>query len=204
LVDEWGLSTTEAESVDRREGQFCPVCQASLRSASLALAITRSMGWRGPLASWVDSGPTLRLLEVNRAGNLTQWLERLPGHQLVEYPHVDLQSMTFSSRTWDLIVHSDTLEHVDDPIAALHECARLLDSGGCLCFTIPIISGRMTRRRDSLPPSYHGLSSDPIYRVVTEYGADFWSQLFESDFDHVELVPLQWPDAVAVIARPRW
>jgi SAM-dependent methyltransferase len=204
LIDEWELSPAEAESVNRREGQLCPTCMATLRSSSLALAITRSRGWRGSLDSLVMSGPRLRVLEVNRAGDLTPWLEQLSGHRLVEHPDVDLQSMPFGDRTWDLIVHSDTLEHVDDPVSALGECARMLDSGGALCFTVPIIPGRMTRRRDALPPSHHGTDEDPIYRVVTEYGADFWPQLFEADFDHVELVPLQWPDAVAVIARHRW
>ena len=110
-----------------------------------------------------------------------------------------MESMPFADGSWDLIVHSDTLEHVNDPISALRECSRVLDDGGSMCFTIPIVAGRMTRRRDALPPSYHGVSTDPIYRVVTEYGADFWTQLFDSSFDSVELLALQWPDSVGII-----
>jgi len=41
----------------------------------------------------------------------------------------------------DLIVHSDTLEHVDDPVAALTECRRIATPSGACCFTIPIIAG---------------------------------------------------------------
>jgi ubiquinone/menaquinone biosynthesis C-methylase UbiE len=108
--------------------------------------------------------------------------------------------MPFESGTWDLIVHSDTIEHVDQPVAALRECRRLLHAGGRMCCTIPIVSGRLSRRRDGLVPSYHGSETDRIYRVVTEYGADFWVQLFDAGFTHLALDSLQWPDAVAITA----
>jgi len=72
-----------------------------------------------------------------------------------------------------------------------------------MCFTIPIVPGRLTRRRDGLAPSYHGQVQDNAYLVMSEYGADFWTQLLDAGFGMVELVALQWPEAVAIIARKR-
>jgi SAM-dependent methyltransferase len=200
LVDEWGLSEGEAASVNRREGQQCPECGVALRSAALAASILRYVGWKGTFATWTASSSSLSVLEINRAGQLTPWLEQLHGHSLVEYPDVDMHNLAYPDNSWDMVVHSDTVEHLADPLAALSECRRVLVPGGALCFTIPIIPARMSRRRDALPPSYHGSESDRSYLVITEYGADFWTQAFDSGFGSLTLCPLQWPDAVGLTA----
>lgn len=200
LIEEWGLSTEQAAQVDRREGEFCPGCDVRLRSAALAAAMLRHMGTAATLEAWVASRPALRILEVNLAGQLTPWLRRLPGHRLVEHPEVDLQALPFPDGAWDLVLHSDTLEHVPDPRRALSECRRVLVPGGALCFTVPVLDDRLTRSRDGLPASYHGLESDPAYLVMTEYGADFWVDVLAVGFRSLEMVALSWPAAVAFVA----
>jgi SAM-dependent methyltransferase len=200
LVADWGLSAAEAESVDRREGQRCADCGVSLRSAALALAILRRVGWVGTLESWISSVPQLSLLEINLAGQLTPWLQRLRHHQLIEYPDVDIHHLPFPDGSRDLIVHSDTLEHVADPLGALTECRRVLAPHGAVCFSIPVIPSRLTRRRDHLPPSFHGSESDAAYLVFTEYGADFWAQILDSGFTALNIYALQWPDAIGLVA----
>jgi SAM-dependent methyltransferase len=160
----------------------------------------RWVHWDGSLESWVSHKPSLQALEINRAGDLTPWLEQLPNHRLVEYPDVDMQHLPFADRQWDLIIHSDTLEHVDDPVAALKECRRIVAPNGAVCFTIPIIPGRLTRRRDNMAPSYHGSAMDRAYKVITEYGADFWASVLDAGFNEVWTLASQWPDAVALIA----
>lgn len=202
LVEEWELTPEQAAQVDRREGEFCTGCAVRLRSAALAAAVLRWASWPGTLGAWVDSHPALRVLEVNLAGQLTPWLRRLPGHRLVEHPDVDLQELPFADGSWDLVLHSDTLEHVPEPHRALAECRRVLAPGGALCFTVPVISDRLTRSRVDMPPSYHGLVSDPAYLVVTEYGADFWGDVLAAGFRSIELVAHTWPAAVAFIASP--
>ena len=201
LIEQWGLTPEEAASVDRREGQHCPDCMASLRSQSLAGVLLPELGGTGTLEEWVATEPAYELLEVNRAGNLTPWLERLPGHALVEYPDVDLQELPFEDDTWDVLVHSETLEHVPDPVLGLKECRRVLRPHGILVFTTPVIPGRLTRRRDDLPPSYHGLEVDPTYLVITEYGADFWTQVLDAGFGTIRIDGRYWPDAPAFVAH---
>jgi SAM-dependent methyltransferase len=170
---------------------------------ALASAVLGVTGDRGPLEDWVVARPSLKILEINRAGDLTPWLARLPNHRLVEFPDVDLESLPFADGEWDAIVHSDTLEHVDDPVKALMECRRVLAPGGRLCFTIPIVPGRLTRRRDGMAPSYHGSEQDPAYRVVTEYGADFWSSVLQAGFCELRIIVERWPDALALVASRR-
>jgi SAM-dependent methyltransferase len=200
LIDAWELTPREAASIDRREGQHCPDCEVRLRPASLAAAILREVGFDGTFEAWTASRPPLRLLEVNRVGQLTPWLERLPGHRLVEYPDVDMHELPDPDGSWDMVVHSETLEHVQDPVLALSECRRVLRPGGVLAFTVPVVPGRLSRRRDGLPRSYHGLESDPTYLVVTEYGADFWTQVLDAGFETLRIDGRMWPDAPAFVA----
>lgn len=201
LIEEWELSEDEARRIDLREGQSCAACGAHLRSMALTVALLDTVGCDGSLESWVSSQPTIRILEINRAGDLTPWFDRLPNHRLVEFPETDMHDLPFPDDHWDVVVHSDTLEHVDDPLVALTECRRVLRPAGALCFTIPIVPGRMTRRRDDMPPSFHGSEDDPLYRVVTEYGADFWPTVLDAGFGNLQLFAAYWPDAMALVAR---
>jgi SAM-dependent methyltransferase len=201
LIREWELSQDEAQSIDIREGQSCTACGAHLRSMALATALLGAVGCDASLESWVSGLPAVKILEINRAGDLTAWLDRLPNHLLVEFPETDIHSLPFPAGDWDVVVHSDTLEHVDDPLVALRECRRVLRPAGALCFTIPIVPGRMTRRRDGMPASYHGSEEDPVYRVVTEYGADFWPTVLDAGFGTLQLVADFWPHAMALVAR---
>ncbi len=87
-------------------------------------------------------------------------------------------------------------------MAALRECRRVLKSGGHLFYTVPMVVGRLTKSRAGLPPSYHGAPATAAddYRVQTEYGSDFWRELFEAGFDNLCLTSLLFPASVAVQA----
>jgi ubiquinone/menaquinone biosynthesis C-methylase UbiE len=100
------------------------------------------------------------------------------------------------------VVHSDTLEHVINPIHALMECRRVLKQTGGLCFTVPIIVGRMTRSRSGLPFSHHGnqATSADDYAVRTEFGADAWTYLMEAGFTTVSIHAVAYPAATAFLA----
>ena len=145
----------------------------------------------------------LRMLELNEAGSLSPLLARWAGHVLGSYPEVDMQNLPYRDGTFDLVVHSDTLEHVPDPLQALRECRRVLTPGGACCFTIPIVIGRLSRRREGLPDSWHGQAetTQADWKVQTEYGADAWCQVVEAGFASVTLVPIAWPAAVGIVAR---
>lgn len=205
LVSAWGLSTSETRYVNIQQGTHCLSCNSNVRSIALARAILGWRGYKGALKEFVE-GPdqdTLRVLEINEAGTLHPFLSRLRNHKLASYPEFDMMRLALPSASVDLVVHSDTLEHVAEPKAALNECYRLLDIGGALIFTVPIILGRLTRNRKGMPPSFHGAPgcTDPGMRVQTEFGADAWAMVLGAGFSSCEMVPYLFPSGLALVAR---
>lgn len=207
LVQEWQLSSSEVQYVDRQQGLTCQQCGSNLRTMALALAICRCYGYEGLFTDFVNEPEyrRLRVLEINEAGGLTPFLSELPGHTIQRYPDVDMRRMPFPEQSFDLVVHSDTLEHVPEPTTALAECYRILVSGGYCVFTIPVIVGRMTRSRAGLPRSYHGSPEQRAadFAVETEYGCDAWTQLMQAGFQECRLITPEFPSALAFVGA-RW
>lgn len=204
LGDEWGLSTEEYLYIDRQQGEACARCRANLRTQALALGILRVSGHPGPFTRFARSirGRLLRILEINEAGSLTGFFPRRSRHELRTYPEVDMMEMTsIPDASYDLVIHSDTLEHVPDPVRGLRECLRILKPGAACVFTVPIVVGRVGRRRDGLPVSHHGseASRREDMVVVTEYGADAWRQVLDAGFAECRIVAVAPPCAHALI-----
>jgi SAM-dependent methyltransferase len=170
---------------------------------ALALAICRCYGHSGTLAQFVanKSNRGLRVLEINEAGGLTQFLSILPKHCIGRYPELDMMQMPFADAVYDLVVHSDTLEHVLHPITALSECKRVLAPGGFCALTVPIIVDRMTIHRTGLPPSYHDTPEQRAadFAVQTEYGCDAWKHVVLAGFRECRLIALEFPSALALV-----
>jgi SAM-dependent methyltransferase len=203
LVQEWELRADEENYIDWQQGFRCTNCKNNLRCMTLAAAITRAFGFRGSLEDFCRSDSrirVLRVIEVNPSGTLFRYLELLPQYQLHSFPQLDLQRMSFEDSSVDVMIHSDTLEHVPNSRDALKECRRVLKPDGRLFYTVPIVVGRLTRTRRGLPASYHGKPDLPRadYMVQTEYGADFWCEIFEAGFQEVTLTSLVFPAAVAI------
>jgi len=203
LIRAWNLSSEEAAYIDRQQGLHCGDCGSSLRSMALAKAIMSCFEYEGTFARFVRTfrAKRLRILEVNEAGGLTQFFTKLRRHRLVSYPEHDMTSLCMKDRTFDLVVHSDTLEHVPNPVKGLSECRRVLKAGGFCCYTVPIVIGRVTRSREGLTPSYHGSDKNcrGDYLVHTEYGCDFWQDVVRAGFRECRIVWAEHPAAHAVI-----
>ncbi len=202
LIAEWRIAPHEVDYINKQQAFACKKCGSNLRSMALARAILRSVGFSGTFQSWVDSPAAgrLRVLEINGACHLTHFLGRLAGHTLASYPQVDMMALPFADRSFDLIVHSDTLEHVPRPVRGLSECRRVLKPGGLCAFTIPIIVDRLTASREGLPPSYHGSPANPGDCLVhTEYGADAWKHLVLAGFEECRMFAFDYPAALAFV-----
>jgi SAM-dependent methyltransferase len=204
LIEDWELNAEEAAYVDRQQGFSCGSCGNNLRSMVLAKAILSRLGETEPMKVVARRFRyrNLRILEINEAGNLTPFLKLFPRHQLVTYPESDMTKLDFSDETWDLLIHSETLEHVPEPLVGLKECRRILRKGGACIFTIPIIVGRMTRSREGLKDSYHGdpKNASPDYKVVTEFGADAWAFAISAGFDSCRIHVMDYPAGIAIEA----
>lgn len=94
----------------------------------------------------------------------------------------NLENMTFEDNTFDIFITQDVMEHINDPMKAFSEIARVLKPGGVHIFTTPIYHFQKTRARiaienekvvNILPAVYHG---DPINEegclVTYDWGYD--------------------------------
>lgn len=108
--------------------------------------------------------------------------------------HEDLTHMSSPPNSFDLIVHSDVLEHVYDYRVALRECYRVLSPGGTLLFTVPFFHERavsLLRGRPCsdgslihfAPPEYHGdgVAETGIY-TFHSFGRDLIDEIHAAGF----------------------
>ncbi len=204
LIEAWQLNEEETDYVNRQQGFHCTECRNNLRSMALGTAFLSSFGLKGTLSQAVNSPvmASVRILEVNQAGDLGTFLSKFPHHRLISYPEYDLCSLRIQSETIDCVVHSDVLEHVSDPLRGLEECRRILAPGGKCIFTVPIIINRLTRSRSGLPPSYHGSPNtlDSDFLVHSEFGANIWSLVLSAGFCDCRIIALEHPAGLAIVA----
>ncbi len=205
LIEAWGLIPEEVKLINRQQGQCCSICGSNLRSRTLAGALNECFNWPGTLKDFVNqpNATRVRLLEINEAGTLTPYLRQFKHYDFAGYPQVDIQKMNFPSEIYDFVIHSDTLEHIPNPILALQECRRILHSKGYMLMTIPIVPSRLTMRRDNMPKSYHGnpVEEKEDFIVWTEYGADFYADLISAGWRKISLYTLGTIESLAVICK---
>ena len=110
--------------------------------------------------------------------------------------HEDVENLSFSNDSLDLIVSNDVFEHVPNPARAFAECMRVLKVGGVMLASIPFHSDReksITRAtlvngklEHLLPPVYHGnpVSADGSL-VFTDFGWDIFKEMQKVGFSNV-------------------
>lgn len=120
--------------------------------------------------------------------------------------HESLLSLSHPSKSLDMLMHFDVLEHVPDIDLALSECLRVLRPGGRLLFSCPfyeglersvvraeVVNGELLHR---LEPCYHGNPVDGKGALVfIQPGWDLMDRIGKAGFTELELLlcydPLQ-------------
>lgn len=178
LASRWG------DALAARESLFCERCGCSLRVRRIAsVLVDLYAGGATTLAELVreDAFRVLRIAEINSIGRMHPFLAEAPGLTHVEYPEEDIQALSFDDERFDLVLTSETLEHVRDPHLALRETYRVLRPGGRHVFTVPVDpSLTATRSRSGLAPEHHGRGGGPFGLVTrradmlvhTDFGCD--------------------------------
>jgi SAM-dependent methyltransferase len=205
LIEEWNLTPFETAYINKQQGLCCTLCGSNLRSMTLAASIMKQFGFEGAFEHFHKSkyGRRLKTLEINEACNIHPYLMKFKKYTFAGYPYIDIQKLPYDNNTFDMIVHSDTLEHVRDSLQSLKECYRVLNNKGKVFYTIPVIYGRLSKWRDLLPNSYHGNqdeSQGEDYKVWTEYGADFWVELLNAGFKEITINTIDDLASVAICA----
>lgn len=201
LVSMWGLSEDEAFELRLKESLICPWCGSKHRARRIASVFFLETGLamlnrKAHPAN--DFGPVLVL---NRIDGLDALFQGFPGTVLTDYVegsepgaivdgvrHEDACRLTFADETFTAVIHSETLEHVPDPDAALQEIGRVLKPGGLHIFTVPMKPGtRTTEPRmvadgpggwtDRLTPRLHHPGGSWGWPVHTEFGEDLEARL---------------------------
>jgi SAM-dependent methyltransferase len=206
LIKEWELNEAEVRYINRQQGYCCQNCHANLRSMTIAYSFLKFFGIKVPFnkIKYVRIARKKRLLELNQAGNLHYLLSSFKKYVFASYPIVDMQKMPYEDESFDIIVHSDTLEHVENSVLGLKECYRILDKKGVMFYTIPIVYGRLSRRRDLLDDSFHGEQDEMQgydYKVWTEYGSDFWVEIIQAGFQKVTLNTMKGLSSIVISAE---
>jgi SAM-dependent methyltransferase len=106
------------------------------------------------------------------AGALAEARRSQPASRLVR---TDAARLPFRSQSFDLVVSFETIEHVTDARALVHEIRRVLKTGGCLVLSTP--------NRGFGPPERH--TANPFH--TREFTASEVRDLLSETFDEVHL-----------------
>jgi SAM-dependent methyltransferase len=181
----------------RRESLWCGGCGASLRVRRIADVLVEHYADRAQtLAELVEERrfASLSVAEINSIGTAHNVLARHPRLTYSEYPEEDVTALSYADASFDLVLTSDTLEHVADWKQALRETHRVLRAGGRHVFTVPAVPSRAaTTSREGLPPQHHAQASG-LLRLLsrakrhdmlayTDFGLDLTERLRETGFE---------------------
>lgn len=129
------------ESLSYRACQ-CPNCQALDRDRLIALFLDRALS--------EDGGTPKRVLQIAPSPALDAFLRRRR-HIVYDTTDLQMEGVTFRSdiqqmdgvpdRTYDVIVCSHVLEHVEDDRKAMRELRRILKDDGVCLFLVPLVIG---------------------------------------------------------------
>jgi SAM-dependent methyltransferase len=226
-------SVGAADAFVRRETLACDVCGSSLRVRRLADVLLLHYADRAHSLRDLLDEPEFRALEIaeiNSIGRAHHVLARHPRLRYSEYqgkrrlrhapPTEDICALSYDDASLDIVLTSETLEHVPDFELALVETSRVLRSGGRHVFTVPLLPGGATTRRvrrvdgnlvHVAPPEYHGRSSRPLVGRLspklpdllcyTDFGLDIVDDLRAAGFEP-ELhfySPERWEQDLAIV-----
>lgn len=111
--------------------------------------------------------------------------------------HQDMQAMSFPDSSFDILLHSDVLEHVPDYRKGLEECRRVLKPEGLLCFACPLYDVYRTKVRAEMidgklvhhmQPEYHGNPLTPEGSLAfVSLGWDMVNTLQDLEFSDINM-----------------
>ena len=110
----------------------------------------------------------------------------------------DVQRLGYADGGFDLVTHSEVLEHVPDDARALGELHRVLRPGGTMLFTVPLHQGERTVERARLREGRVEYLCEPVHHddplratgilAFRDYGHDIRTRVRAAGFADVHLM----------------
>ncbi|MEW6003074.1 MAG: glycosyltransferase, partial [Nitrospirota bacterium] len=183
-----------------RETFICKNCGSNSRNRHLAKVLCKAVGGKNisSLTELVTHYPYLKIYEAQASGSINSILKGLDGYICSEFFSdvkpgssekgtrcEDLQNLSFTEKSFDMVISQDVFEHVRDPWLAFKEVYRVLRPSGYHIFTIPYYKDSKSIRRVQiegdkdiyiLPKVFHGDGvRDGL--VYTNFGYDLLEYL---------------------------
>lgn len=212
------VATTSKEQWLRR----CVLCRSTPKYRAIYKAISDHL--KCDLEDFASTGRNI--YEMSTTSPLFRRLSKYPNYEasgfFFDKPfgakvdgriwNQDVQNLSFADESMDVVISSETMEHVRDPWKGFGEIWRVLRPGGIHCFTIPYYADRRTTSRVDisgptdvyiLPKVYH---LDPYRRddslVYTDYGSDLIALLEPLGFKTREVMVLETRNDIQDDLRP--
>jgi len=194
-----------------REGYQCSTCKASLRYQGQAYALKQIFSPDQDISlrklSSNEDFKRLRIYEPGVIGpfrklfsgfeyykNSFYWDDVKLGEKRERVECQSLEALTYKDESFDLVISSDIMEHVRHPWIAFAEIFRVLKSGGCHIFSLPLhlpMRSKTKYRVDTSTkedkyleePHYHGNGVGGRSLVYTDFGADIVNSLIDIGYE---------------------
>ena len=177
-------------------GLRCAGCSAGVVQLSIGWALREEVG---PLGGY-------DVCELSARGPLSAYLRRTARSVATsEYFHgvapgavhegarcEDVQRLTYADASFDVVTHTEVLEHVPDEARALAELLRVLRPGGTMLFTVPLHEGAHTIERARMRDGVVEHLMEPVHHVdplrpegilaFRDYGRDITDRLRAAGF----------------------
>lgn len=185
-------------------GIRCCRCAASTVHLSLGAALHHfvadlsvldvcELSARGPLASYLSG--------ACRTFSGSEYFENVPSGAILDGIRCeDAQHLSYPDGSFDLVLHTEVMEHVTNDAEAFAELHRVLRPDGLMLFTVPLTGLDYTveraRREDNgtiqhlLEPSYHLDPSRNGAGVLAyrDYGSDIVERVARAGFVDVAII----------------
>jgi hypothetical protein len=139
-----------------RESYFCKVCLTSDRKRLLYKHLVEHISEKSKihiddLREFEDQLSVLIIGDLGKHGYLQKLVtehlactttyfnpEEAIGTRKDHLINADIENLTFLNTEFDLVIHTDVLEHCNNPTLAIESCLQILKNDGAMIFTIPI------------------------------------------------------------------
>ena len=184
---------------------FEPLPGLGIRCGQCSAGVVQiSMGWA--LRELEPSLGSLRVCELSAQGAIASFVQDnaksvalseyyegvLPGSLHGNVRCEDVQRLTYPADTFDLVTHTEVLEHVPNDRLAFRELLRVLRPGGRTIFTVPVHGGDKTLERARLENGHIQYLQEAVYHTdplraegilaYRDYGRDILGRLMDAGF----------------------